>query len=111
MIAEKVEQEKKLDIEFILNNKRGRSFLWRLLSDCGIYQDINSGDAMENERQLGRRSIGLLTLGRCSEVDEDRIFQMMKEGKMDALAVEEAVLIEDKKDEAPITEPDINKFM
>lgn len=68
---------------------------------------------MENERQLGRRSVGLFFLAKASEVDEDKVFQMMKEGKADALAIEvEEAKIEAEQQELNLGDlPDVENFI
>jgi hypothetical protein len=68
------------DIEWVTSTEQGRRFVWRLLSYCGIYRDIE-GSGNDMLKQIGRRQIGLYLLGLVSDASEERIFQMMKEAK------------------------------
>lgn len=80
-VAEQLEAERKNDIKVIMQTENGRRFLWRLLSQCGVYQDVNTETESETHRRLGQRSIGLWTLQLISEVDDSKVFNMMKEAK------------------------------
>jgi hypothetical protein len=76
---EKIVQER-ADAEWILSTPQGRRFIWRLLSHCGVYRDIEgSGDDMC--KQIGRRQVGLYLMGIVSDASEDRLFEMMREAK------------------------------
>jgi hypothetical protein len=54
--------------------------MWRLLSYCGVYRDIE-GSGNDMLKQIGRRQVGLYLLGLISDSSEDRIFDMMREAK------------------------------
>lgn len=79
-VAERIQREETQDIKSILNTEYGRRFMWRLLGHCGIYRDLE-GDVNDLLRQSGKRSVGLFLLSILSEVDEDKVFLMMKEAK------------------------------
>lgn len=68
------------DIEWATSTEQGRRFLWRLLSYCGVYRDIE-GSGNEMLKQIGRRQVGLYLLGLITDSSEDRIFDMMREAK------------------------------
>jgi hypothetical protein len=76
---EKLIQER-TDAEWVISTSQGRRFMWRLLSDCGIYKDYH-GSQDEIFKQIGRRQIGLHLLGIISDASEDRLFEMMREAK------------------------------
>ncbi|MBF31867.1 MAG: hypothetical protein Unbinned1322contig1000_60 [Prokaryotic dsDNA virus sp.] len=80
-IDEKLELKERNDVEFVLSTESGRAFLWRVLSLCGVYQDINTDGEQETGRKLGQRSIGLLLMQIIGDADQDKLFQMMKEAK------------------------------
>lgn len=68
------------DIEWITSTEQGRRAMWKLLSYCGVYRDIE-GSGNDMLKQIGRRQVGLYILGLISDASEDRIFEMMKEAK------------------------------
>lgn len=67
-------------VEWVLSTPQGRRFVWRILSDCGIYKDYQ-GSNDEVFKQIGRRQIGLHLLSIISDASEDRLFEMMREAK------------------------------
>lgn len=69
----------KYDLEWVLSSDSGRRFIWRVLSFCGVYQDIDPVDTSLALKQLGRRQVGLYLLGICSENNQDKVFTMMQE--------------------------------
>ena len=80
-IDEKIERDDRDAIEHVLSTNAGRRFLWRILSLCGVYQDINVDDPQEAARKLGQRSIGLLLMQIIGDADQEKLFTMMKEAK------------------------------
>ena len=80
-IDEKVELKQRNDVEIVLSTESGRAFVWRLLAMCGVYQDINTDSDAEAGRKLGQRSIGLLIMQIIGDVDQDKLFIMMREAK------------------------------
>lgn len=78
-VEELIALEERDDILFLLESEHGRRFLWKAISHCGVYQDIEMSE--NTGRLLGRRSVGLYLLTKLSEVSEDLVFKMMKEAK------------------------------
>jgi len=82
-----MDREKELrdrsDIEWVLSSPSGRRTLWRLLSHCGIYRDIEGqGDTVF--KQIGRRQVGLYLLQVISDASEERLEEMMREARNEA---------------------------
>ena len=110
-VEEDLQRQRRQDVEMMLSTKNGRRFLWRMLTHCGIYQDIHNDDARETERLLGRRSVGLWLMQVLGDIDQDKLFLMMKEAKeaqeyLDKLGALE--LDEVKKDKVQY---DVNSFL
>ena len=67
------------DVREVLNTEAGQRFLWRILSECGIFRvsfdSMNSNYTVYNE---GRRSIGLFILNELNEADY-KIFSKMQQ--------------------------------
>ena len=80
-IQEKIEREERQDVEAVLSTVAGRRFLWRVLSQAGIYKDIPTQNPEQMARQLGKRALGLWLLQIVGEAGEDQLFTMMKEAK------------------------------
>lgn len=75
---EQIELQQKNDIRAVMSTENGRRFVWRLLSYCGVYRDIE-GEGGDVFRQIGKRTTGLYLLGIVSDVDQEAVFNMMKE--------------------------------
>jgi hypothetical protein len=80
METKEIIQRDRLDVEWITSTEQGRRFMWRLLSYCGVYRDIE-GSGNDMLKQIGRRQVGLYILGLVADASEDRIFDMMREAK------------------------------
>lgn len=106
-IDKKLQIKERDDVEFVLSTKQGRGFLWRVLSLCGVYQDINTDSTEEMARKLGQRSIGLLLMQIIGDVDQDKLFLMMKEAKQ----FQEDIDVEVKKLENIEDENNVNDFI
>lgn len=100
-----IEEQDRLVLTDVLSTYNGRYFLWHLLEYCGIYQDI-VGEEQMIHRGLGRREVGLKFLGDITNVDEEKVFQMMREAKDRAKNREELYGRENRPDTRP-TERDI----
>lgn len=64
----------------VLESERGRQFLWRILSHCKVYEDIN-GEGAAVFRMLGARKVGLDLLGILTEANDSLVIKMMQESK------------------------------
>lgn len=73
-------EQEQLDIQSVMETENGRRFIWRLLSYCGIYRDIE-GDQVQMLKQIGRRQAGLHILAIISESAEESVFKMMREAQ------------------------------
>lgn len=111
-IMEKVRLEERNDVEFALSTKSGRAFIWRILSLCGVYQDINTDNNQDTGRKLGQRSIGLLLMQIVGDVDQDKLFLMMKEAKLKQDEIEMELKRQDDIDEEITSElPSIGSYI
>lgn len=101
MTSEELEKQRLIveadDIKAIMSTENGRRFIWRLLEYCGIYRDIE-GQGQEADRQIGKRRAGLYILGIVSDVEEDLVFEMMKEAKTRKMDEEYVLLKEEEQD-------------
>lgn len=79
------EERKKeiVDLKVVASSKNGRSFLWSLLSRCGIYRDDYSPDNGLMKYNAGRRSIGLELLDLMNDCDDELIYKIAKEVQHD----------------------------
>jgi len=80
METKEIIQRDRLDVEWITSTEQGRRFMWRLLSYCGVYRDIE-GNGNDMLKQIGRRQVGLYLLRLVADASEERIFDMMREAK------------------------------
>lgn len=71
------------DLEVVMATPSGRRVMWRILSHCGIYRDIE-GVGESAFKQIGRRQVGLHLLNILSDASEDRLEEMMREARNQA---------------------------
>lgn len=76
------EMEKlKDDIRYVMEDERGRRYIYRLLTQCGLYKSIASSGFKTNEAfiQMGRREQGLQLLAEVSNYAPGSYQLMVKE--------------------------------
>lgn len=72
--------EANADLAWLMSDKRGRRFMWRLLGGLGIYQQTYvPGDTHASAFREGQRSVGLQLIGRLHQACADRVSEMQKE--------------------------------
>ena len=64
----------------ILATKEGLRFMWRYLSECGIFKTSMTGSSQTFFLE-GRRDIGLRLLTDVNEADPEAYFRMLSEDK------------------------------
>ena len=64
----------------ILNTEGGRDFLWRLLTECGVYHTSFTGDAPGTFFKEGKRHIGLWALEEIFAANK-QAYSIMQEEK------------------------------
>ena len=69
------------DLRWLVNDKRGRRIMWRLLSEAGVYRQSYLGSTEEMVFREGQRSIGLLLLDDINRLAPERYHAMVKERK------------------------------
>lgn len=81
------EEEQKLDrlleiddFKFVMEDKRGRRFLWRLLAQCGVFRSSYTGNNETFFRE-GQRNIGLAYMALIHEACPEKYSLMLKEQK------------------------------
>jgi hypothetical protein len=67
------------DIKWLMDSKRGRRIMWRLLARTGIYMTSFSTNAMQMAYREGERSVGLDLLADVHLVSPDAHTVMTKE--------------------------------
>lgn len=72
--------QEKEDILSSCKTEAGRRFLWRIISFCKIYDDFEPlQNDKEDQRQIGRRTVGMYIMGILEEADPEIILNMMNE--------------------------------
>lgn len=83
--AQKKEQsdhERRLnDLRYVLNDRRGRRFLWKTMSDCGIFQTSFSSSTNVTFFNEGQRNVGLKILSDLNEAAPEVYVLMCEEEK------------------------------
>ena len=69
------------DLQFVLQTRQGRNFLWRLMShcrpECSAY-DPHNGKQSYN---IGKIDVGTFIKAEIIQADEESFFKMMREAK------------------------------
>jgi len=68
------------DFKWIMSNKRGRRFVWRLLEKAGVFRSSFTGNSETFFRE-GARNIGLQVLAMIHEHAPESYTQMLSEQK------------------------------
>jgi hypothetical protein len=69
------------DLLWLMSDKRGRRFMWRLLGESGIYRQTFTGEALSSAFKEGERAQGLRLVGAITQHCPDRFFEMQKEAR------------------------------
>ena len=56
------EERQVLELGRLLNMYEGRAYIWRIMSECGIFSNSYAGDVNDTLFNEGRRKIGLVML-------------------------------------------------
>ena len=75
--AFRVRQREIAELRVLLNTCGGRAFVWRLLSQCGVYRMSFRGDIHEGLVNEGSRKIGLWTLDEVFTADAN-VYTLMR---------------------------------
>lgn len=77
---EKLERQIEIDdFKFVMEDKRGRRFVWRLLSGSGVFRSSFSGDNNTTNFREGARNEGLKLMGLIHEACPEKYHLMLKE--------------------------------
>lgn len=71
-------QQEAEDFKWIMSNKRGRRFVWRLLDKAGVFRSSFTGNSETFFRE-GQRNLGLQVLGLIHEHTPETYAQMLSE--------------------------------
>ena len=70
------------ELLWLMSDRRGRRFVWRLLSAAGIYQlSYVPGDAMATAFREGNRGAGLRLVAQVTQHCPERFSEMQKEAR------------------------------
>ena len=68
------------DLKWIMSNKRGRRYIWKVLGFAGVYRTSFTGNSSTFFNE-GMRNVGLRIVQEIHDVCPDHYLTMMKEGK------------------------------
>lgn len=69
------------DLSVVLSDPHGRRFIWRILSECGVFQTSFSPDSNQMYFNEGERNVGLKIFSEVNEVSPEAYLKMMKENE------------------------------
>lgn len=68
------------DLRFLLSTIQGRRFVWRQLSECGVFKSSFTGNSTTFFNE-GRRDVGLKLMADVMESKPEAYLQMAQEAK------------------------------
>jgi hypothetical protein len=78
--AERIHRRNIEDLRWILDNARGRRFLWRIISLTGVFRtSYVPKDTNQTHVNLGQQQIGLGVVAEITEADPAAILKMQNE--------------------------------
>lgn len=81
-ITAQLERETQIDdLLWLMSDKRGRRYVWRLLQRAGIYTTTFTGEALSSAFKEGERNQGLKVLSEVMEHCPERFSEMQKEAR------------------------------
>lgn len=79
--AEKLREED--DLREVLRTRKGRRFLWRLLSSCGVFKTTFTGNR-QGDFLEGRRSVGTSLIKDICDIGASHFATLMSEAEKEA---------------------------
>lgn len=79
--GETLRQERQIEIDdfkFVMEDKRGRRYVWRLLEQCGVFRSSFTGNSETFFRE-GQRNVGLKIISLIHEACPEKYALMLKE--------------------------------
>lgn len=77
-----LEAQDEIDVlAWLMTDKRGRRFVWRLLAEAGVYQSTFTGDPLTSAFAEGKRAQGLKLTASIFQHCPDRFSEMQKEAR------------------------------
>lgn len=95
----KIRQRELSDIRAVLKSPEGRRFIWKLLSDAGIFRSSFSQNAMQTSFMEGQRDNGLRLLHDVNEAEPNAFARMQAEYLSEQKSKKEATENKQKKEE------------
>lgn len=77
----KEEERCREELHYLLQFPGNRYFVWRLLSECGVYHSLSHYDSHEMAIRSGRRDIGLWVLDEMFRADKEAFVRMQNEAQ------------------------------
>jgi hypothetical protein len=79
--ADLVAQTQVSDLRWLMADPQGRRFVWRLLTEAGVFHSTYTGEALSSAFAEGKRAQGLKVLGEVMQHCPERFSQMQKEAR------------------------------
>jgi len=77
----------KRGMQYMMGNRSGRSLMWYLLEQYGIFQEGFSSDPLILARTSGRRGSGLQLLQLIEAYSPEKYAKMVEEAREDAIQI------------------------
>jgi len=96
-LAEYEQEREREELRYILDDPKGRRFLWRLLDYAGVYNSSFTGNSFTFFNE-GRRDVGLFVLDEVTDADPDAYLEMQRESLNEAREAEKQAEEEESDD-------------
>lgn len=77
-VLDNARETEKEDFKWLMEDPRGRRFIWRILSMAGVFQNSFTGDNETFFRE-GKRVIGTTMIAEIHTLCPEKYFEMVKE--------------------------------
>jgi len=76
----KIRRDNELEeVRQLLRTPYGRKFLWRVISECGVFKTLSYDEELGMAIKSGRRDIGLWLLREIDEADKNGYLKLIQE--------------------------------
>ncbi len=76
-------QREQEELQKIIDTPGGRWFLWRLLTECGLFHTLSGHEPHKMAIMSGRRDVGLWVLDQINSVDAKGYLRIQNESNRD----------------------------
>lgn len=82
--SERKRERELSDIRFVIKSPEGRRFLWRVIEEGRVFQDVSSSDVQMTYRAIGGQNVSRRFLNDLLDAKPEALTQMQQERESEA---------------------------